>query len=429
MNKYQISILKFTSSIREKGFFHLFSANILIQIVGFGSQFIVAWLLTPEQLGEIKIMQTYLSIALLFTTFGFTTSVLKLCSENRLDGEKLFIYKKAIKYVGLTLLITWPLLLFISESGFVSKDKEIIRLFPYFSLSLIPLTYTGIFANYLQAIKEIILLSKIQSLTKIVSVGAIIILTYFFRFNGYILASIISFFITYIFLKYSIDKVNKPFSLILIEKPFKTHWNYSSISFLTLVVGQVATFADIFLMNYFIMDRVLIGYYSFALTLTMINYIFTNTVQQIVVPHLSEKSSNKNELNKILKKYENINLVVSIIISVVLSIIVPFSINLLFGLKYIQSIPFFFVLLIAWLFQNSVTFKGYALLGTGKISFNLIISSINLFVGFSVSYLFMTKYGIMGLAYGKLLTNFISIFTVGIFFKIGMRSYVNENAR
>ena len=426
MNKYFQGISKFVHTINDKGFFHLFSANVLIQIVGFGSQFIVAWLLTPEQLGQIKIMQTYLSIALLFTTFGFTTSVLKLCSENRQKGEKLFIYKKALKYVGFALLITWPLLLVVTELGLVSKDKEIIRMFPYFSLALIPWTFTGIFINYLQAIKQVISLSKIQSITKIISVGGIIILTYIFGFNGYICAVIISYIVTYVFLKRKINELNQSISEVEIDKPLKTHWQYSSIAFLTLLVGQVALFADVFLMNYFIKDRVAICYYSFALTLTMINYIFTTTVQQIVVPLLSEKSSGSNEIKEVTKKYEKINIVASIIVSILLIIVVPIFIKLLFGTKYEQSIPFFIILVVAWFFQNTVTFKGYALLGSGRIGYNFIVSAINLCIGFTVSYFLMNIYGIIGLAYGKLITNFVSIFIVSIFYRIGMKSNITK---
>ncbi|MFZ4798393.1 MAG: lipopolysaccharide biosynthesis protein [Bacteroidia bacterium] len=421
MNKYFQIISKFIYSINEKGFFHLLSANVLIQIIGFGSQFIVAWLLTPQQLGQIKIMQTFLSIALLFATFGFTTSVLKLCSENRIQGEKLFIYKKAIKYVSFSLLITWPTLFVITKLGFISSDKEIIRLFPYFSLALIPMVFTEIYSNYLQAIKQIKLFSKIQSITKTISVVTIIILTYLLGFNGYVLAFLLSFVFTFFIIKNRISFLNKHVCIVEIEQPLQTHWKYSAVSFLTLLVYQIVLYSDVFLMNYFISDRVVIGYYSFALTMTMINYIFTTTVQQIVIPHLSAKATNKNEIKVVTKKFERVNNIASIFIVIFLVIVVPILVKLIFGSKFEQSIPFYIVLVFAWFFQNTVTFKGYTLLGTGKIKYNLIISIINLFFGFSISYLLMNRYGIMGLAYGKLISNFISIFIVSILYKIGMK--------
>ena len=86
LESYRKKVLHELSSVNKKGFFHLLFANFFIQFVGFGSQFVVAWFLTPEELGQIKIMQTYLSVVLLFTTLGFTTSTLKLCSENRSKG-------------------------------------------------------------------------------------------------------------------------------------------------------------------------------------------------------------------------------------------------------------------------------------------------------------------------------------------------------
>ena len=40
--------------VLQKGFFHLFSANCLTQLLGFGSLIIVSKLLLPEEVGAIK---------------------------------------------------------------------------------------------------------------------------------------------------------------------------------------------------------------------------------------------------------------------------------------------------------------------------------------------------------------------------------------
>jgi O-antigen/teichoic acid export membrane protein len=423
MEKYRLQIQTLLLSIKDKGFFHLFSANFFINFVGFGSQFMVAWLLTPIQLGEIKIMQTYIAVAALFTTFGFNTSTLKLCSENRQDGEKVFLFNKALKYVAICLCIIFPLLILLIKFGFISNDLEIIKYFPYFSLSLIPLTFSGIFSNYLQALKQFKSLSEIQMLTKIVSVLAVIALTYFLGFNGYIIALIFGYTLTTFFFMKRASQLNNITPEITILNPLSTHLKYANISFITNLVTQVGMFSDVFLMNYFITDKNAIGYYSFALTILIVANIFTTTVQQISVPHLSEKASNKKEFEKIAKKYGNINVIVSIVVALGLILFIPFVVKLVFGGKYDQSIPFFIILTGAWLFQNIVSFEGYSLLGAGKIGYNLLTYIIILFLGFIFSYLLMIKFGIVGLAYGKLLNGFISIFVVKIIFKKAMSTY------
>lgn len=423
MKKYHIKFNTLLLSVKDKGFFHLFSANFFINFVGFGSQFMVAWLLTPIQLGEIKIMQTYIAIAALFTTFGFNTSTLKLCSENRQDGEKVFLFNKALKYVAVCLCVIFPLLILLIKFGFISNDLEIIKYFPYFSLSLIPLTFSGIFSNYLQSIKQFRLFSQIQMITKIISVIAVVLLTYFLGFNGYIIALILGYVLTVLYLIKSTNQINNVILVVPVVKPLSTHLKYANISFITNLVTQVGMFSDVFLMNYFITDKTAVGYYSFALTILVVANIFTTTVQQISVPHLSEKASNKIEFEKIAKKYGNINVLVSLVVAFGLVLFIPFAIKLVFGGKYDQSVPFFLILTGAWLFQNIASFEGYTLWGAGKISYNLFTYVIILFLGFIISYFLMVKFGIVGLAYGKLVTSFISIFIVKIIFKKAMSTF------
>src|SRR5450759_59028 len=83
-------------NIRQKGFFHLLSANLLIQVVSFASQLFVAGILSPDDIGRIKIIQTYLSIFSIVAGMGFNSSTLKLCSENRTTEERNSLFESAL---------------------------------------------------------------------------------------------------------------------------------------------------------------------------------------------------------------------------------------------------------------------------------------------------------------------------------------------
>ena len=67
-------IKKILSDSHQKGFFHLFSANVMIQLFAFASQMLVAWFLLPDDIGRIKIIQTYLTIFLIAGSLGFNIS-------------------------------------------------------------------------------------------------------------------------------------------------------------------------------------------------------------------------------------------------------------------------------------------------------------------------------------------------------------------
>ena len=65
----------------KNGFGHIFSANILNQILGFGSLLVVTKILLPSEIASLKIMQSYIAVALTFATLGSPSAIIKFCAE------------------------------------------------------------------------------------------------------------------------------------------------------------------------------------------------------------------------------------------------------------------------------------------------------------------------------------------------------------
>lgn len=63
--------------LKNIGLFHLFSYNLIVLVLGFVSQLIVAKLLSVEDIGYYKLIITYFNIITLLCTFGLGTSFLK----------------------------------------------------------------------------------------------------------------------------------------------------------------------------------------------------------------------------------------------------------------------------------------------------------------------------------------------------------------
>src|ERR1035437_4542410 len=290
-------------NVRQKGFFHLLGANYLIQIVGFASQLFVAWFLSPTDLGRIKILQTYLMIGIIISGLGFNTSVLKLCSEKRGEYEKIFIYKGALKYTVISSIFSYFISLVFIYFGLISSDPVINYYAIFYFIMLIPQSFFALDTSFLQAIKEIIKLAKVQAVNKIVTLLLIVLLTYLFAFKGYIFSVIVGSIISSLFLFLIIKKSIREKQSKQIPDLFNLHWKYAKYSFLANGIGQISLFSDIFLINYMIKDRVTVGYYSFALTLILGLQTLTSTVQQIATPYFSEKSNDFYEWKKIFNKY------------------------------------------------------------------------------------------------------------------------------
>ena len=130
----------------NKGFFHLLSANALVQLVAFMSQLFVAGILIPEDIGRIKIIQTYLTIFVILGSLGFNSSTLKLCSEKRSVEEKESIFRSAF-YLTLFATLTLYIILFICNSlNLFFTDKIIINIFP---LGMIPVMTSSLFLVFI----------------------------------------------------------------------------------------------------------------------------------------------------------------------------------------------------------------------------------------------------------------------------------------
>lgn len=412
-------------SVAKKGFFHLFSANVFIFLFGFASQFFVAGFLSVEQLGQIRILQTYLSFAVLFSVFGFNTSIVKLCSEDRKEGEIRFLFRKVLGYVAVTSIITCLVVFLLNSCNLLSGDKEVKHYFYIIIIGIIPQAYDTIFTSYLQARRLIKEYSKINVVVKLLSVTGIILCTWKMGMPGYIAMYIGGFFLSVLALASYVKKHSNE-EIIPIEQPFKLHFKLAYIALLTNLLGQLFNYFDVFLMNYLVSDREAIGYYSFALTLTLGMTIYRTTVNQIVVPYLSNISGKFDVLQQKAKAYGKINSLASVLISLLFLVAAPLFIRIVYGDKFDHSVPFFIILCLNEMFYCISSFKGYTILAIGEIKFNFYGSIINGIANLLLSLIGLKIYGLIGLAMGKLISNVFYCVIVIFIYKRAIQHYSNS---
>src|SRR5690606_12097080 len=81
----------------RNGFFHLFFSNFLIQFMVFGSQMLVAGLISPEDLGRVKILQTIIDVSAIIAGAGLVVAVLKLVPESQNKNTQRFVLQFSLK--------------------------------------------------------------------------------------------------------------------------------------------------------------------------------------------------------------------------------------------------------------------------------------------------------------------------------------------
>ena len=418
MKKLIVNKIFLFRKFHQKGFFHLLSANVLIQVVAFASQLFVAGILAPDDLGRIKIIQTYLSIFSIVAGMGFNSSTLKLCSENRSPAEQNSLFKSALYFTILSTLSIYFIVLILNYFQIFSKDKLIIILIPLGLFPIISNSIFLVFISYFQATKKIIELSNLTIVNKLIAIIAIIILTYYFGIKGYYIAYNLSFIIMLVVCYKTFQSVIfENFSLKINIAEFNIHWHYAKSSMFANAISVISAYIDILLIGFFVPDMEQIGFYSFALTLIVVIRLIPSTVQQIATPYFSSLSHKKEEFIIVFKRYNRILYWVVFISLISVWIFVPFMTHYIFKGKYDESMQYFFILSLGWSIRQLTQLQSGAIFGLGKMHYIVYSSLISLTLNILVFSLAIFYFGLMGSAFASIFSGIITLLTSYIYFK------------
>lgn len=408
--------------LKQNGFFQLFSANILIQLFSFASQLIIAGILSPEDIGRVKVIQTFLLIFSIIGSAGLNNSTLKLCSENENSERINGVFRSAFFFTIFSSTVVYLLIVLFSVIGLISADAIINQLIP---IGLFPIITNSIFNLYIvysQSTRKIKLLSTLNLTNKIISIFAIIILTAILKLKGFFIAYNLSFLlmiivcIIYFPINLSFRKFKSEY-----KNFFFLHRKYAGISTISSLFNELGAYIDIFLISYLVKDMEQIGYYSFALTLTVATRIFPSTIQQITIPYFSARSGDKKLFYETYYQYRKILWIGIFIILLFSLLIFPPLLNLVFDYKYNNSMPYFYLLIIGWSIRQTVQLQSGAIFGLGKINYNLVISTSVILVNLAIYTLMINWLQLQGAAYASLIS--------GVFIVLITRHFFNKSLK
>ena len=416
----ELNIISELKKLLQKGFFHLFFSNFLIQFMVFGSQMLVAGLLLPEELGRIKVLQTIIDVAAIVGGGGLVVAILKIIPGTENTNKQQFVLKYTLYKSLLFSILVFLILNVIAYFNLLSSDKQINSLFHVFSIVILLSPISLILVRYYQALNKFKKISLIQLSTKIISVIFIVVFTYVYLVEGYILGVVLGFFITLLYLLYDLRKhiFNQETNELKTKGILIKQVNQlSKFNFFAQVSDQLKNYMGLFVANYFVLDREVFGQYTFAFILIQGLNVISSSVQQFVLPKLSKLSINKDVFLVILKKYEKKYLLVSVIVFVVAQLILPIMVDFLFSGKYNASMPFFRVLLIGWLIYGFYTLKGPAFIGVGRLDISFKISITILILITPILIVLCYYYGIWGVIIGYVLQIILNFILTNIYIK------------
>lgn len=405
----------------DKGFFHLLSANFVISLLGFGSQLLVAKLLTPLELGQIKTIQSYFGVATIIAGFGFNTAVLKLCSEDVTHERKSALLRRNLKYTLVSITLTLLALWIIAYADLFSPDPAVNQWIGIYVLALPGTVIASLLMSYLQALKLIKAMANSQTFLRLAGVVIVVVCTYFLRFDGYVYATIFATTASMLFL-FSLVK-NDLNDHHQIKDAFSQSFHYAGWSFGGNTLATISNYLDILLLNYLITDRDGLGYYGIATVFIMGLNQVTGTIQSIATPYFSAKANDKAEFVRVLWKYQKLLIMVALSAAVLAVIVVPWFVRAVFGESYSTVGTYFQILAIRYLGWSCYALLGIALWGLGKVKLNFLAASISLIISFGLAWVLIEHRGLIGAAVAQAISSFVMLAIVLVMTIITLRRH------
>ncbi len=416
MKQKILEIKEIVKDSNRKGFFHLISANLLIQLFAFLSQLFVAGLLSVEDIGRIKVIQTLLAIFSIFAGMGLNVSILKLCSEkNRTDNDKKNLFRAALKFNLISGVIVYFVVVILGHFKLFSDDLRLNSLLPLALPALISNPIFMLFVAYTQANKNIKLMSAITSINRLASIAAIILLTWLFSIEGYwiayniSLASMVVFSLIYFRKEYNPQEKN--------TGNLKIHAPHAKPSVLANIFSESSAYMDILIISMMVADQKQLGYYSFAVTLTIMLRVIPMSIQQISAPYFSGLSDRKEIFMQNFRKYNRLLLLIVAGTFIIVELFVPDLMHWIFKGKYDPSMVYFKILAIGWSIRQLMHIQSAAIFGAGKIKYNTYVSIISAFSNVVIYYFALQSWGLIGLSYATILSGIIIYASSFVFFK------------
>lgn len=393
----------------EKGFFHLAVSNYSVQFIVFASHLLIAKIMSPDDVGVIKSIETFMSIAVVLGGGGAIFAILKLIPENKDLKIRNFLLSYSIRYTIYYSVGCFFLFCLLTYSGLLSNDSKHDDWFYLYALAIVPSVLTQTLIRYYQSIDFFKRISTVILYLKLISAAIVLGFTYYFFINGYIISTIITTTISSLILVIDLRKelfAKSENSFDSIKKYFNS---LSNTAFTSQIVDQLKLNAP-FLIAYLVLtDKVEFGFYAFALILVQGMNVLVSSVQQFLIPKMSETSQNLEAFFQRYAVFEKKFNWISVGLFLLAQIFIPIIVSFIYGDKFDDANLLLRIMLIGWLIQGFYSLKGIIFLSLGKMRYIFYASSLILIISVPIMYFLTLKYTGMGAAWSYVIQNIVSL--------------------
>jgi O-antigen/teichoic acid export membrane protein len=409
--------------VSAKGGFHLLWGLVLSTVISAVGTIVIARLLGPENMGLYAIALAAPNLFSTFRDWGVTTAMIKYSAEYNNENNVAKIRSVFISglvfeiLVGLALSV---LSLVLSQflAGFYGRPA-IVQLIQIASLFVLTgalvntasAAFTGMEKMHLNSIMLIV-----QSLVKTVLIIAFVILGLgtlgaVMGFSiGVIFAGTIGVLLMYVIYR-SLPKSTS--SKLELMKTIKIMLKYGlPVSIGAILSGFLTQFYS-FIMAIFVTNNASIGNYSVALNFVVLITFFATPVTTMLFPAFSKLDAQKDkETLKNVFQYsvKYAALIVMPVTVMVMALSQP-AIGTIFENRYVQAPLYLALLSVIYLFSALGSLSTGSLInGQGYTKYNLKLTLLNVAIGFPLSFVLISQFGIIGLIVTTIIVSLPSFF-------------------
>jgi O-antigen/teichoic acid export membrane protein len=274
---------------------------------------------------------------------------------------------------------------------------------------------------FIQALKKIKEMAGAQAVIKGQSFVLIVICTCLWGFRGFILATIIAYVVGVLPLLRQVGlKYLSPVAGGVTGIP-KLFSHIALFSMLANGVSLIGRYADIFILDHFVSNRAEIGYYSLATIFILGAMQVTQTVQSIATPHFSEHADEEIWFRRQLLRNQVRMAALSVIVAILLYGMAFFFVPFFYGPAYHSTLVYLAILLIRYVVWSSYAILGVALVGLGLMRLSFVGVVISASINLCLSYLFLKRFGIVGVAWAQTVSAVMHFFIGLIIIRLALR--------
>jgi len=409
------SLRDFFRSFLSNNGHHVFMSFFIAKICGFAGSLLMIRLLPESEFGILSIVLSVYSIFLPFTGFGSGQSLIRFGSLSSDEHEKQSI-SSYFFFKGMLLEVIL-MVGFLAASFFFFNQYENIWMIFLFCMIRLGGFY---FVNHIQAFYRISARNKtFATINNVINVGGLflmIILTFFFKFYGYLTAIAITPFFSLFWLRKEIYAHRE-----YIPKNYREMWKYGAFTAVTSLVSETLFSLDIILLGFLMNENAVANYRVAILIPSNITFLAVSFLQSDF-PVLSKNYQNKNFLRSYVINFHKVFLPICAIIFFIFMFFNQYIIQLFFGSKYIDNAELLMILLIGFnIGMLTRNLYGNLLPAVGKIEINTWISLGSLVTLAIAAYFLVPMYGVVGMGMAMTSTLLLSGFFYLLFFFLYLR--------